>query len=63
MTITVTLNSPGNFGWSAIDDHGNTVAQGTGTSVLNAGSQALSAMKSFCTTQAANFTAAGTNWQ
>jgi len=63
MTITVTLNAPNSFGWTAIDDNGRTVATGTGTSVVNAGGQALSAIKSFCTTQAANFTAAGNNWQ
>jgi len=63
MTITVTLNGPGSFAWSTIDDHGSIITTGTGTSVLNAGSQALAAIKSFCTTQAANFTAAGTNWQ
>jgi hypothetical protein len=63
MTITVTLNGPSSFAWSALDDHNSTITSGTGTSVLNAGSQALAAIKSFCATEVANFTAAGTNWQ
>ena len=63
MTITVTLNAPGSFSWSALDDHNNQIAAGTGTGVADAGRQALTAVKSFCTTQAANFTATGTSWQ
>jgi len=61
--IQVQFNgAAGQFVWTTFDN-GNLVTSGTGTSVIAAGSAALTAMKSYLGTQAANYTALGTQWQ
>jgi hypothetical protein len=63
MMITVSFISPGVFPWSALDSGNGLIASGTGTTVANAGSLALTAMKNFLQNQATSFQAQGTNWQ
>ena len=61
-TISVTFVAVGTFTWQAIDN-GSTVANGTGTSFVNAGTNALSTMKAYLGTQATNFTSQQNGWQ
>lgn len=63
MKIEVSFVSPKVFTWRALDDSSSTVGAGTGTTVADAGVQAVSAMKTFLVAQSTNFTVLNSNWQ
>lgn len=61
-TISVTFVAAGTFTWQNTDN-GGIVASGTGTSFVNAGTNALSTMKTYLGSQATNFTNSQNGWQ
>ena len=63
MKLEVVFVSPGLFNWASFAANGSQIANGTGTSVQNAGAQAVQSIRQFCNSQAASFTALSTNWQ